>query len=122
MYICVFRGLCLIINNEHFYDSDGNEILNLRRNGTSKDALRLKNLFEQLHFSVKIFIDLDEKSMRSEINSYANQSRINPDAYDALCLIILSHGTDGYLYSVDNDNRINVSHKLTIIFQLLFIC
>ena len=113
----MYRGLCLIINNEHFYDSDGNEILNLRRNGTAMDASRLKTLFEKLHFSVEIFVDLDEKSMRSKINYYADKSGKNSDAYDAICLIILSHGTDGYLYGVDNENRINVKN---IILEFIF--
>ncbi len=81
----------------------------LRRNGTTMDASRLKNLFEKLHFSVEMCVDLNEKDMRSKINSYANQSRINSDAYDAICLIILSHGTDGYVYGVDYENRINVN-------------
>lgn len=111
------RGSCLIINNEHFYGADGIEMSILRRNGTTMDASRLKNLFEKLHFSVEMCVDLIEKDMRSKINSYANQSRINSDAYDAICLIILSHGTDGYVYGVDYENRINIERDILDLFD-----
>ena len=81
----------------------------LRRNGTTMDASRLKNLFEKLHFSVEMCVDLSESDMRKKIYMFANNSRINSDDYDAICLIILSHGTDGYVYGVDYEKRINVS-------------
>lgn len=102
------RGLCLIINNEHFYDTDGDEIPTMRRYGTDMDASRLKNLFEKLNFSVEMFIDLREFQMRDVINSFAAKSEANSARFDAICLIVLSHGTDGYVYGVDFENRLNV--------------
>ena len=100
------RGLCLIINNEHFYDVNGVELPQHRRYGTDMDASRLKNLFEKLSFCVEMRVDLTEREMRRHIHEFADKS--DSQAYDAICLIILSHGTDGYIYGVDFENRINV--------------
>jgi hypothetical protein len=103
------RGLCLIINNEHFYDANGIEMVQLRRYGTAMDASRLRNLFEKLNFDVQMKVDLTEQQMRQAIQKFANESEANSFNYDAICLILLSHGTDGYVYGVDFENRINVS-------------
>lgn len=102
------RGLCLIINNEHFYDLNGLELSNMRRYGTDMDASRLKNMFEKLNFQVEMFVDLKEIEMRQVIQSFANKCDYNSNLYDAICLIVLSHGTDGYIYGVDFENRLNV--------------
>lgn len=111
------RGLCLIINNEHFYDEHGVENVALRRNGTNMDASRLKNLFEKLHFSVEMCIDVTERQMRSKISQFARESENNSAVYDCICLIILSHGTDGYVYTVDGDNRINLDRDVLNLFD-----
>lgn len=103
------RGLCLIINNEHFYDANGIEILSLRRHGTNMDASRLRNLFEKLNFKVEMRVDMNERDMRTKINQFAYESERDHNNYDCICLIILSHGTDGYVYTVDGENKINVS-------------
>jgi hypothetical protein len=61
------RGLCLIINNEHFYDENGKEKIDMRRYGTDMDASRLKNLFEKLNFQVEMCVDLTEREMRRKV-------------------------------------------------------
>ena len=92
------RGVCLIINNEHFYDHDNKEIMDMRRYGTDMDAARLKNLFEKLKFHVKFELDLTEKELRKTIQEFAKDCDLYANCYDAICLIILSHGTDGYIW------------------------
>lgn len=103
------RGICLIINNEHFYDNDQNEIQDLRRYGTDLDASRLKSLFEKLKFQIQFEYDLTETELKNKIQLFAIELDRNGYQYDAACLIILSHGTDGYIYGVDFENKINVS-------------
>ena len=95
------RGVCLIINNEHFYDQDHNEMLEMRRYGTDMDASRLKNLFEKLKFHVQFEYDLSEKQLRQTVQEFARDCDVNSNNYDAIGLIILSHGTDGYIYGSD---------------------
>jgi len=109
------RGLCLIINNEHFYDVNGVELPQHRRYGTDMDASRLKNLFEKLSFCVEMRVDLTEREMRRHIHEFADKS--DSQAYDAICLIILSHGTDGYIYGVDFENRINMDKDILNLFD-----
>lgn len=101
------RGLCLLINNEHFYDAHGTELNNLRRIGTDSDAQRLSNLFEKLYFHVEIYNDLRECEMHQVLRQFAQRCESND--CDAICLIILSHGTDGYVYGVDFENKLNVN-------------
>ncbi len=102
------RGLCLIINNENFYEN-GQEIPNLKRIGTDMDASRLQRLFDKLNFHVQMFIDLKEIEMRQIINKFANECDRNANLYDAICLIVLTHGTDGYIHGVDLENKLNVN-------------
>lgn len=103
------RGLCLIINNEHFFDENNKEMPQLRRYGTDMDASRLKNLFNKLNFQVKMFVDLREAEMRQVISSFADECEHNSSRFDAISLIVLSHGTDGYIYGVDFERKLNVS-------------
>ena len=113
------RGVCLIINNEHFYDQNQKEIIDLRRYGTDMDASRLKNLFEQLKFHVKFELDLTEEQLRQTIQQFARDCEMYN--YQAICLIILSHGTDGYIYGSDFENKINVSeHFIEMFFESIF--
>jgi hypothetical protein len=103
------RGFCLLINNEHFYDINGEEMPDVQRFGTDMDASRLKNLFEKLHFEVEMYVDLKEIQMRSAIESFAKRCESSANELDAICLILLSHGTDGYVYGVDFENKLNVN-------------
>jgi len=114
------RGICLIINNEHFYDQNNVENVEMRRYGTDMDASRLKNLFEKLNFQVEMFVDLREIEMRRVINEFACECEQNANRFDAICLIVLSHGTDGYIYGVDFENKLNVMrNSLISIFKLV---
>lgn len=103
------RGFCLIINNERFLDVHGDEMNELRRFGTDMDASRLRNLFEKLHFEVETHADLRESEIRRVVAAFAARCDASAGELDAIALIILSHGTDGYVYGVDCENRINVN-------------
>ena len=81
------RGLCLIINNENFYDENGVEIATHKRYGTNMDASRLKNLFEKLHFVVEMCVDMSEKDMRIKISQFAKEAQFNSHLYDAFQII-----------------------------------
>ena len=105
------RGICLIINNERFYDQNNMENPEMRRYGTDMDASRLKNLFEKLNFQVEMYVDLRELDMRRVINEFAANCEQNANRIDAICLILLSHGTDGYIYGIDFENKLNVIFK-----------
>ena len=105
------RGICLIINNEHFYEQAGApEALNMRRVGTDMDASRLANLFQKLNFHVHMHVDLTELEMRQRIHALAAECELKADLIDAICLIVLTHGTDGYLHGCDINNKLNVIH------------
>ncbi len=104
------RGICLIINNEHFYDHDYKELPELRRYGTDMDASRLKKLFEKLKFQVQFEYDLNQNELKQSIQQFARDCEIFSNNYEAICLIILSHGTDGYIYGTDFENKINVCY------------
>jgi len=110
-------GLCLIINNEHFYDNDRNEMPELRRWGTDMDASRLKKLFEQMRFKVRFEYDLSEKDIKSAVQSLVSECHKKAANYDSVCLVILSHGTDGYIYGTDFENKINLDKDVLNLFD-----
>ncbi len=112
------RGVCLIINNENFFEN-GIIVEELRRYGTDMDASRLKNLFEKLKFRVDVSVDLKENEMRQAINNFANDTNLNAENYDAICLIILTHGSDGYVHGVDLENKINIDSILNLFDDVL---
>jgi hypothetical protein len=72
------------------------------------DACRMKNLFQQLKFHVKFEVDLTVKEITETIKELARDCKTYSHDYQAICLIILSHGSDGYVYGSDYDNKINV--------------
>lgn len=100
------RGLCLIISNKVFYDNNGSEIPMLNRRGTEHDAARLQRLFEQLHFIVELKEQLTTDQMRTAFNEFARRLEIGKDLYDAMTVIIMTHGSDtntDHVYGVDSD-------------------
>ncbi|RNA05717.1 caspase [Brachionus plicatilis] len=113
----VARGICLIISNERFYDANGVEIGVMRRYGTDKDAARLRNLFEKLNFNVEMFVDLKEAEMRQVIGLLVNKCDSHGHLFDAICFVVLSHGTDGYVYGVDYENKLNMDKDILNMFD-----
>jgi len=85
------RGFCLIINNIEFL----NDIFP-RRRGSETEAVRLRDVFRELHFTVDLFTNLKKSEILSTIESYSRK----PDLryHDAFILIVLSHGHSGYVF------------------------
>ena len=86
-------GMCLIINNTSFSDETDN------RDGAENDDKRLKDLFEELGFVVKIEKDLTWEEMHKVSKNVADVDHSN---FDAFVCIIMSHGGEGdAVYGVD---------------------
>jgi hypothetical protein len=56
------------------------------------DASRLKNLFQQLKLCVKIEHDLTVSQLTETIKELAKDCYSSYNDYQAVCLVILSHG------------------------------
>lgn len=87
------RGPCLIVNNVNFEDD-----IFPKRRGSDKDASRLKNVFEQLGFDVQLMRDLTSHRMKSFLMQASASCKYK---YDALVVILLSHGTESAIYGTD---------------------
>ncbi len=105
------RGICLIISNENFYENDAHQE-ELRRIGTEMDAVRLRSLFQKLHFHVEMRVNLRGCEMREEIKKLADEANLNADFYDAVCLIVLSHGTAGFIHGIDMPSKVDIDKVL----------
>ncbi|XP_076871096.1 caspase-8-like isoform X2 [Brachyhypopomus gauderio] len=88
------RGLCVIINNEHFANPRNN------RPGSRKDAVALEEVFGILDFKVEMHNDLSAQRMKELMLEYSKQQH---HGHCWVCCV-LSHGIsegvlgcDGYL-------------------------
>jgi len=92
------RGLCLIIN---IYQIDGMP----PRRWSNRDSEALKQLFDQLLFTVKLYTDnthdLTSHNFMSIIREFAQM----PEHQEAQCCVIclMSHGEEGYLTTKEGD-------------------
>ncbi|KAK6735597.1 hypothetical protein RB195_018672 [Necator americanus] len=91
------KGLCLIINNENFASMP-------RRQGTEIDCANLRNLFEQMDYSVVIQNDLTCKEMLSHVRKFANDP-FHSQASSAI-LVVLTHGERDQLLGVGGDEDV----------------
>jgi hypothetical protein len=101
---------CLIINNEEFKTSEA-------RIGSKQDSGRLERLFTQLLkynlFGKKVFENLNKSDMLQTVKHFRDDCcKKNGDEYeyDALILVIMSHGKDGSLIT-KNDESIFVNNS-----------
>lgn len=93
------RGIALIFNHEHF------DIGSLKsRMGTNVDSSNLYNTFRNLHFDVSMYKDFKYNEMIAEIS---NVSRMDHTDFDCICIAILSHGENGFLYSKDTHYKLD---------------
>lgn len=81
------RGLCLIINNKNFRNSDAG----YNRKGSEIDERNLKELFKELSFTVHVKNDLTADQMRQVAREFAEKDH---SEFDAFIFIIMSHGED----------------------------
>jgi hypothetical protein len=82
------RGFCLIINNVDFIDPSYP-----RRSGSDQESNRLTDVFFQLYFHVIQRRNLGYSEMLATLNAIASHPDLS--RHDALCVIILSHGSSG---------------------------
>lgn len=87
------RGICLIINNVNF---DTPSLC--QRRGSTKDAYRFRDIFEQLFFKVELHRDQTAEAMRNLFRNTATNCRYR---HNALVVIILSHGNETSINGVD---------------------
>jgi len=52
------RGEALLINIENFYDSQGNEIIENRRNGSQQDVANTKQFLEEFGYTVTVYVNV----------------------------------------------------------------
>ncbi|EGT37170.1 hypothetical protein CAEBREN_04952 [Caenorhabditis brenneri] len=90
------RGLCLIINNEHFDQMP-------RRNGTNADKDNVANLFGCMGYTIICEENLKGRDMINKIRNFAR----NEVHGDSAILVILSHGEENVIIGVD-DVPVNV--------------
>ncbi|ELU11723.1 hypothetical protein CAPTEDRAFT_112689, partial [Capitella teleta] len=91
-------GVCLIINNEIF-SKDPNDHFSRHmenRKGTSVDCQRLKNVFKNLKFIVKINDNLTDVEIVSKLKKYGQ--RVDHRSYDCFVCCLLTHGKEGKIF------------------------
>lgn len=91
------RGLCLIINNNHF---DPQADLK-QREGSDKDAANLQQLFLSLQYTVTVLRNTTAPILRSKMREFA--MRPEHVDMDSVVICILSHGLDGKIYTIDGE-------------------
>ena len=98
-------GLCMIINNEDFKIKGS--LKEKIRTGSEVDAKRLESLFRQLNFEVEqTKQNRNLTDMREDLNEFKEKIKNNENNYDAMVLIIMSHGKKkngkDVIFSIDN--------------------
>ncbi|KAI1901285.1 hypothetical protein AGOR_G00032740 [Albula goreensis] len=93
------RGHCLIISNHHFRNPEKN------RDGTEVDEKSLKLVFDWLGFETQIERDCSVQRMLSLMEEL---SRRDHSGMDCLVVCVLSHGEQGLVYGVD-ENEVYLS-------------
>ncbi len=96
-------GPCLIINNEDFDDDQ-------LRLGSARGVQRLRNLFQQLNFEVEIKCNQTLNEFNNSLNEFISKINKNENDFDALVVIIMSHGFRNSSYDYikfmkNNDNQ-----------------
>lgn len=87
------RGICLIVNNVLF-----EEDLLPQRKGSDMDAFRFKEIFKQLGFIVESKRNLTADKMKAVFKQVSARCTAK---YDALIVILLSHGSESGIYGTD---------------------
>jgi hypothetical protein len=96
-------GPCLIINNQDFDIQEGTLST---RTGAKVDDDRFEKLFKKLNFEIlknKILSNRTKNQiMKEDLKEFIDEIKKNEEKYDALVLIIMTHGKSGdQLYGSD---------------------
>ncbi|CAG2169266.1 unnamed protein product [Oppiella nova] len=89
------RGFCVIIDNQLFAGTT----LPFRT-GSRADAYRLSDVFSQLHFDIKYFVNKTSHEMKNLLQNVIAMSEQLVE-HDALAVVILSHGIKDEIYGTD---------------------
>lgn len=88
-----YRGMAIIINNEHFLDPSLKA-----REGTQIDKRELEKVLKQFGFEVKEYLDLCYTDIMSRMNRVASRDHSQSDC---ILIVILSHGKLGFIHARD---------------------
>jgi hypothetical protein len=69
------------------------------RKGSETEAIRLRDVFQELHFAVVLKTNLKRDEILSTLEEYSKKADLRK--HDALVLIVLSHGHSQYLVGID---------------------
>ena len=86
------RGFCLIFNIHEFKSE-----AYLNRKGSIVDANRLRDVFTELQFTVKVFENSTVDDLKSTISIYSKHKDLK--LHDSIIVIVLSHGQSGHVIS-----------------------
>ncbi|CAE1150942.1 CASP8 [Acanthosepion pharaonis] len=89
------RGICLIINNVTFKNSEYKE-----RKGSDVDKDTLKKVFERFYFKVIVVENLEKAEMEKNFKEIASKDH---KEYNCFVCCILSHGKEGGIFGVDGE-------------------
>ena len=97
-------GLCLIINNSQFKIMNKDSFDDKYRAGSAKDVARLEQLFTKLKFTVDVRLNRTrDQILKQDFAEFIERLNKNKESFDALVLIIMSHGSSNdKIYDIDN--------------------
>ncbi|CAB3406095.1 unnamed protein product [Caenorhabditis bovis] len=87
------RGLCLIINNEHFEQMPS-------RNGTKTDKENISNLFRCMGYTIVTRDNLSARELLQEVHNFAKDPMHR--RCSSAIIVILSHGEENQIIGVDD--------------------
>lgn len=93
------RGKAIIFNHESF--ENGREP---QREGTQKDCADLHRVLAKLGFDIEMYPDLSYADIKSKAKTVADQDHKDNDC---LLVVILSHGSTGFISAWDTDYKLD---------------
>lgn len=92
-----YRGICLILENEHFAQTGVTRDLSSRV-GSKVDTNALVEIFTKLSFEVHVRRDLTAAGVKETLKQVA---LLDHKEFDCFACIVLTHGDHGNLYAYD---------------------
>lgn len=93
------RGKAIIFNHEFFENNR-----ETRRKGTQKDCTDLQRVLTKLRFDIEVYEDLSYADIKSRAETLANRDHKDNDC---LLVVILSHGSTGFISAWDTDYKLD---------------
>ncbi|XP_013421206.1 uncharacterized protein LOC106181382 [Lingula anatina] len=91
-----YRGITLIINNCRYFPATKMH----NRYGTMKDEKHIEDVFSKLKYKVIKFRDYTCSDLKHRLRQLGSKMEAH---YDSFVCFVLSHGEDGYFYTVDGE-------------------